>query len=318
MEDEEWSDEEEEEEEWDEEDWDEEGGVMQRDGFPLVQAARSGDVEEVRQLLDAGWHVDVREYYGDFGPFGVPCEDDYPFGGDDEDFEAEEIRHDTALIAAGRAGHVRVVALLLERGADVHVRADNPAFVTEAGESGDTALFPAAGEGHLGVVELLLENGADVHAKGVKGYTALHSAAEGGNLSVAALLVKKGANVSAKDTRGLTPLHCAVTNGRDASDGYRKRHHKDYRGVVELLATHGADVTARDRRGWTPIHRAAEPGRDWAGNPKEPDVGIINYLLRETGAIVPLAKNVVEAHYRRERGPVAHRTRGVKRRHASS
>ena len=59
------------------------------------------------------------------------------------------------------------------------------------------------------------------------------------------------------------------------------------------------------------------PGVDWQGNPKEPDVGI-NCLLRETGAIVPLAKNVVEAHYRRERGPVAHRTRGAKRGRASS
>ena len=85
---------------------------------------------------------------------------------------------------------------------------------------------------------------------------------------------------------------------------------------MELLATHGADVAAEDDEGWTPIHRAAVPGRDWDGNPVEPDVGILNYLLRETGAIVPLAKNVVEAHYRRERGPVAHRTRGTKRRQA--
>ena len=87
---------------------------------------------------------------------------------------------------------------------------------------------------------------------------------------------------------------------------------------MELLATHGADVTAEDNEGWTPIHRAAAPGRDLDGKTVEPDIGIINYLLRETGAIVPLAKNVVEAHNRRERGPVAHRTRGAKRRHASS
>ena len=91
---------------------------------------------------------------------------------------------------------------------------------------------------------------------------------------------------------------------------------------MELLATHGADVTAEDNAGWTPIHLAAQPGRDRKGNVVEPDIGIINYLLRETGAIVPLAKDVVEAHYRRQRrheqGPVAHRTRGAKRRHASS
>ena len=74
----------------------------------------------------------------------------------------------------------------------------------------------------------------------------------------------------------------------------------DHRAVVELLATHGGDVTAEDDEGWTPIHRAAAPGRPLFGDPIKPDVGILNYLLRETGAIVPLAKNVVEAHYKRE------------------
>ena len=75
---------------------------------------------------------------------------------------------------------------------------------------------------------------------------------------------------------------------------------------------------AEDNWGWTPIHRAALPAGDENGDPIEPDVGIINYLLRETGAIVPFAKGVVEAHYKRERAPVAHRTRGAKQRHASS
>ena len=72
---------------------------------------------------------------------------------------------------------------------------------------------------------------------------------------------------------------------------------------MELLATHGADVAAEDDEGWTPIHRAAVPGRDADfGERMAPDVGVVNYLLRETGAIVPLAQSVVKAHYRRQRG----------------
>ena len=129
------------------------------------------------------------------------------------------------------------------------------------------------------------------------------------------ILKQEGVAVNAVDENGWTPLHWSAARGRlkpyEIGDG-------DHRGVVELLATHGGDVTAEDDEGWTPIHRAALPGRNLLGNRVEPDVGIINYLLRETGAIVPLAKDVVKAHYRRERGPVAHRTRGAKRRRASS
>ena len=86
---------------------------------------------------------------------------------------------------------------------------------------------------------------------------------------------------------------------------------------MELQLENGADVDAEDNEGWTSIHRAAVPGRDWQGNPVEPDVGIINYLFRETGAIVPLAKDVVKAHYRRERALAQH-PRGTKRRQPSS
>ena len=120
--------------------------------------------------------------------------------------------------------------------------------------------------------------------------------------------------MNAADNRGWTPLHWSASWGLRAV----VEQSWGYRAVVKLLATHGADVAAEDNEGWTPIHRAAVPGRDQYGRMVAPDVGILNYLLRETGAIVPFAKNVVEAHYRRERGPVAHRTRGKKRRQPSS
>ena len=128
--------------------------------------------------------------------------------------------------------------------------------------------------------------------------------------------------VNAADNRGWTPLHWSAARGRlprcFLDHDHPQLRSVDHRGVVELLATHGADVTAEDNEGWTPIHRAVKPGRDDDGDVVEPDIGIINYLLRETGAIVPLAKDVVKAHYKRERALAAHHTRGTKRRHASS
>jgi ankyrin repeat protein len=61
----------------------------------------------------------------------------------------------TALHYACEAGHVEVVAYLLERGADAK----------RVSYSGFTPLHLAAAEGHLEIVKLLVKAGADVHAR---------------------------------------------------------------------------------------------------------------------------------------------------------
>lgn len=63
---------------------------------------------------------------------------------------------ETALHEASGKGHMEVVKLLLERGADVHAKEKND----------ETPLHVATGRGHTEIVKLLLERGADVHAKG--------------------------------------------------------------------------------------------------------------------------------------------------------
>jgi ankyrin repeat protein len=60
----------------------------------------------------------------------------------------------TLLHVASEHGHVEIVTLLLERGAEIMGRADG----------GLTALHLAAGNGHRRVAELLLENGAELNA----------------------------------------------------------------------------------------------------------------------------------------------------------
>jgi ankyrin repeat protein len=100
-------------------------------------------------------------------------------------------------------GHVEVVRVLLEGGADV-LRGD-----TDNG----TALHYAAREGRLEVCRLLLDGGARVNTVGYKKYSALHWAAWNGQLSVVQLLVERGADVRLNDADGLTAADRARSDG---------------------------------------------------------------------------------------------------------
>ena len=53
---------------------------------------------------------------------------------------------------ASRNGHVQVVKIVLENGADIHAREDEPLRV-------------ASEKGHTEIVKLLLQHGADIHAR---------------------------------------------------------------------------------------------------------------------------------------------------------
>jgi hypothetical protein len=94
------------------------------------------------------------------------------------------IKLPTPLVMASRNGQVRVVKLLLDRGADVNVREK---------ETETTALIAAAQQGHAEVVAVLLERGADVHAKDKAGKSALSEAKHYNHEHVVKLLQESGA-----------------------------------------------------------------------------------------------------------------------------
>ena len=86
------------------------------------------------------------------------------------------------LLLAAKEGHLEVVRLLLEAGADKDA-ADTDSW---------TALSTAADNGHLEVVRLLLEAGADKDAaEDTDSWTALHIASFRGNLEVVRLELTK-------------------------------------------------------------------------------------------------------------------------------
>jgi len=99
-----------------------------------------------------------------------------------------------ALRWAAEYGHTDTVALLLDRGANVHAR-------------GDDALCWAAENGYADTVELLLDRGANVHARGDY---ALRWAAENGHTDTVELLLDRGADVHARNDQALS---LAALNG---------------------------------------------------------------------------------------------------------
>lgn len=135
------------------------------------------------------------------------------------------------LYAAAKVGHLDMVTLLLDRGADIN----------GTGVRGQTPLFIAAREGRMPVVALLLARRADIHARSESG-TALHGAAGGEEADIVALLLDRGARVDALDDTGATPLHAAMGISTQSADR------------VLLLVDHGAQVNARNSDGDTPLH----------------------------------------------------------------
>ncbi len=140
-----------------------------------INAAKSGDMNKLPQLLSMGGDVNTRD---------------------------EE--NNTILVLAARNGHSEVVKLLLSRGAD-------PAAGNNRRE---TALMAACQKGQLDAVKLLLNAGACVGVKDIEGFSPLAFAARGGCLEIVELLLNKGAAMKSRTDSGKTPLILAAGAGR--------------------------------------------------------------------------------------------------------
>ena len=99
------------------------------------------------------------------------------------------------LFCASVNGHVEVVRLLVEAGAD-----------KDFAYNGETALTCASQSGHAEVVRLLVEAGAnkDWANKEGGGYTALMHSASNGNFEIARFLVEAGVDKDAASEDGCT------------------------------------------------------------------------------------------------------------------
>ncbi len=156
------------------------------------------------------------------------------------------------LMIACRMGHVDLVKLLLERGADVNTRdvvsGRTPLMVavkegkeklvalllakganpdTTNPRTGSTALIEAVVKENAAIAKTLLAKGADVNGKAkVTGATALMHAVLKSNFDIAKMLLERGADINAKNKWGQTALSIA--------------RRKKTPGIEKLLLKHGA------------------------------------------------------------------------------
>ncbi|XP_067136040.1 GA-binding protein subunit beta-1 isoform X2 [Centruroides vittatus] len=144
-------------------------------GKRLLESARLGETEEVRQLMTNG------------APFTTDWLGTSP------------------LHMAAQYGHLATAEVLLRAGIsrDARTKVDR------------TPLHVAGQEGHVEIVELLLRHGADIEAKDMLKMTPLHWAVERGNISVIHSLLRHGADVNISNKFDKTPIDIAIDNNRN-------------------------------------------------------------------------------------------------------
>jgi ankyrin repeat protein len=192
--------------------------------------------------------------------------------------EAQTKGGETALSIACDRGNVKIISMLLEKGAKIistdkfsnlvniistsvansHVyKGASKEYATAVKKlleygadlnevrGGESAIGSAISHGTLGIVKILCDAGADLEVKDSKEFTPLMRACSERSFDKAKELIKYGANVNALSNSkwwGVTPLSIAASVGD--------------RSIVRELCKAGADVNFRNSNGDTAIFRA--------------------------------------------------------------
>jgi ankyrin repeat protein len=301
----------------------------------LVLAAREGDLDTVRVLLESGADVNQTTNYGWTPLLTATNNKHYRLGlfllerGADPNIankggwtplylatDNANIENGDYPVAKPDADHVEFIKVLLDRKADPNARIKDDTLSRTIFtmqwffESGATPFLRASQSGDTTLMKLLLSYGADPMVKTeyedtaltlasgigwVEGVTYERSAAE--NLEAVRMLLDLGLDPNAANKDGRTPLMGAALKGRNE--------------VVQLLVDRGARLDQRDRGSRdTDKARSLLAGHTWqaldyadglvragvqSAIPHPETAALIRKLMTERGMPVPPPNRVVES-----------------------
>jgi uncharacterized protein len=280
-----------------------------RGGFTaFLFAAREGDVESAKAMLDGGVDIDQTDVDGTNALVVSIMNKKYTFAkflldrganpnladikGRAALYAAVDIRNEDYSALPSRKDDdplpsIEIVKALLARGANPNLQLTKNLPGRSGMDSGDTTLdegttplMRAARAGDAAVMRALLEKGADPKLTTKEGDTALMFAAgvgyrdkntrgsEADALEGLKVAVDTGLDINQANVRGETALHGAALRGADS--------------IVQYLVDHGATLDAKTKQGFTPLD-VAMGKNSFAALPVPHDSTVV--LIRKLGGL---------------------------------
>lgn len=253
--------------------------LSQKDGFfamanaaGLDDAIRSGDFDQIRDLVEAGANLSA-VFEDDHTPLTLAacCNNEEAinlFIKHGVDINERAMAMPPAVYFATIEGADKALLALIKAGAELKDSAviPEPLFlatiknkdtkvleillnagldVNAIGEENETALMRAIKTNNLVCITWLLDHGANQTLMHEGGFAAIHLAAMIGNIELIELLAKRG-NINLPSENG-TPLHCVAEAGAQES-------------IIQKVISLGADKSILDNNGKTAANLAAQNG----------------------------------------------------------